>query len=157
MPSGIAGEVTRSNSAVVEAGLLDSTTPPTAYGTVVKLVAGKLQPVAAADVIATVAYGIIVRTFPSSGSVATQGLGQGAPISSGVVGSILRSGYVNVLMARGTAAKGAAVFVRKTADTGKLVGDFEDLTDSGKCEALPGAFYMGPADANGMVEISYNI
>ena len=153
MPIGIAGSVSR-GEATIEPVLIDSGTPPTAYGQVVKIVAGKLQPIASADA-AAVVYGLTVRPFPfSNQSGSAQGLGAGTFPASGIC-DVLRRGSMTVALARGTAVKGAACYVRITADTGKLVGDIEDTADSAKCVAF--GTFQGAADASGNVEISYNI
>lgn len=154
MPVGFPGKVTRSDSLTIETHIVDSAAPPTFYGKPVKMVAGLLQPIAGADVIATVQFGILVNPYPTQSS--TDAFGAATPPATGLV-DVLRRGYIAVLMANGTGVTGAAVYVRKTADTGKLVGDIEDASDSGKCEVLPGAYFMGPKDANNVVEIAYNI
>lgn len=154
MPVGVPGAVTRAEQGMtIQPELIDSTTPPTAYGQFVKLVAGKVQPVASGDA-ATVIMGLAVRAYPVQS--ATNALGVAAPPASGII-NVLRRGYMAVTLAQGTAAKGAPVYVRATADTGKAVGDIETAADSGKCVAVPGAFFEGAADANGITEISFNI
>jgi len=153
MPSGFPGRITRSDSLTVEPNIIDASTPPTAFGSFVKLVSGKLQPIASGDA-ASVVYGVLVSAFPTQSN--TTALGASTPPASGVI-DVLRRGYVSVALARGTAVKGAAVFVRVTADTGKAVGDIETAADSAKCVAVPGAFFAGAADANGNVEISFAI
>jgi hypothetical protein len=160
MPSGIAGEVTRSNSAVIEANLVDTGTPPLAFGIFTKLVAGKIQPCAAAgDVAAGVVYGVIVRPYPTQQSSTAPAFGGGVPSLTDPC-SILRSGYVNVKLARGTAVKGAGVALRTTAGT-HVVGEIEDLTNvsagDSDCTLVAGAVFMGSADASGNVEIAFNI
>ena len=69
----------------------------------------------------------------------------------------MRRGYMTVFLARGVAARDAAVYIRITADTGKLVGDLETAADAGNCVLIPGALFRGPADAQGNVEIEYNL
>ncbi len=150
-PAGVPGTVTRLNDSNIEAQIIDSTTPPTIYGNPVKIVSGKLQPVASGDA-ATVVYGFLVRSYPTNSSA--DPLGTSTPPTSGVI-SVMRRGYMTVKLAQGTGALDGAVYVRVTADTGKPVGQIEDAADSGKCVAIVGAAFMGPADANGNVEISY--
>lgn len=155
MPAGIAGEVTRSNSAVIEPNLVNASNPPLAFGVFVKMVSGLVNPLASGDT-AAVIYGLIVRPYPTSGSVASQGLGGGAPSTSDPA-SILRVGYCNVKLARGTAVRGAPVYVRITAGS-YAIGDIEDATNlgGGQVVVTKGTF-MGSADANGNVEIAYAI
>lgn len=153
IPAGFPGMVSRDDSLTIEPNLIDATTPPTTYGGVVKLVSGKLQPIASSDA-ATVIYGFLAKAFPTQST--TNALGAAVPPTSGLI-DVLRRGYMTVTLARGTAVKGAAAYVRITADTGKLVGDIETAADSSKCVAIPNAVFTGAADAGGIVEISYNI
>lgn len=147
------GQITRHDDAkTIETCVVDVALPPTAYGSFVKLVAGLLQPMASGDA-ATVVYGVLNIPFAQS---TTNTFGLSTPPVSGLVG-VVRAGYVAVKLARGTAVKGAAVFVRITVSGPKLVGEIEDLADSGTCVAVVGAKFEGPADANGNCEISFNI
>ncbi len=155
MPNGIAGDVSRQQGSTIESVQVDPNTPPTAYGQFCKLVSGKLQPIASGDA-ASVIYGILVRPFPFSNQSVSQGLGAGTPPTTGIV-DVLRRGYMTVVNKQGTPAKGGIVYVRITADTGKAVADIEAAgVDSGKCVAVPATF-QSAADANGNVEIAYNI
>ena len=154
MPAGIPGDITRASNAVVEPNLIDQTLPPGLFGRFVKMVAGKVLDLASADP-ASVVYGIIVRPYPTQTTQASQGLGGGVPALNDPC-SILRSGYVNVKLARGTAVRGAQVYVRTTAGS-YAIGDIEDTAASGQCVAVANCFYMGAADGSGNVEISYNL
>jgi hypothetical protein len=157
MPVGIPGEITRSNSAIVEPDLMNVAALPLAYGVPLKMVAGKVVPIVATDVIASVMYGWLVRPYPTQSSTAGNGFGAGIPIDAGIIANVLKAGYLNVKLARGTAIRGAAVFVRKTAASGKLVGDIEDTASSAECEAVPNCYFMGGADSSGITEIAYNL
>ncbi len=154
MPVGFAGRISREDSLTVETHLIDSNAPPTVYGLPVKIVSGLIQPIAAADVIANVYFGILVNAYPTQSS--STGLGAATPPTSGLC-DVLRRGYITVPMTDGTGVAGAAVYVRKTVDGAKAAGAIEDASDSGKCEVLPGAYFMGPKDANNVVEIAFNI
>lgn len=154
VPAGVVGSVSRAEPGqTIQTEIIDSTTPPTAYGQFVKLVSGKVQPIASGDA-STVVFGLAVRTFPTSSS--TNALGAAAPPTSGLI-DVLRRGYMAVALAQGTAVKGAPVYARVTAATGKAVGDIETAADSDKCVVVAGAFFEGAADANGITEISFNI
>lgn len=61
MPAGIPGDVSRKEGATIESSLVGSKTIP--YGAFVKLVSGKLEPLAASDT-AAVIYGLAVRPYP---------------------------------------------------------------------------------------------
>ena len=150
MASGIPGEVSRAG-AKLESNLLGAA--PVPYGSVVKLSAGLVVPLAASDA-ASVVYGFLARPFPTQGESEEFGAGS-APAKS--LQSVMRSGYMTVTLKAGTAARGGAVFARITAASEKAVGDIETAADSGKAVAIPGCLFMGPADEGGNVEISYNI
>ena len=61
MPAGIPGDVSRKEGATIESSLVGSKAIP--YGAFVKLVSGKLEPLAASDT-AAVIYGLAVRPYP---------------------------------------------------------------------------------------------
>lgn len=153
MGAGFAGAIARSDSLTVQPELIDSATPPTAYGIFVKLVSGKVQSIGAGDQ-ASAIYGVLTRPFPAQS--ATNALGAAAPPASGVC-DVLKRGYVSVVLAAGAATKGGQVYVRITAGSGRAAGAIEAGADGGNCIAVPGAVFMGAADANGVVEIAYNI
>lgn len=155
MPAGIVGDINRAEHATVETALQHATKYATSYGIPIKFVAGKVAHVESGDD-ASVVAGFIVRPYPTGPAVNNEAEGVATPPASGPV-DVLTRGYIIGKLARGTAVRRGAVFVRVTADTGKLVGDIEDAADSGKCVAIPGCYFMGAADANGIVEIAYNI
>lgn len=152
-PAGFPGAITRSDSCTVEQEIIDSAVPPTRFGGVVKMVAGKLRGIAAGDASAACA-GFLVRSFPTQS--ASNDLGVATPPTSGIADR-LRRGFVAVPLAQGVAAKEGQVYVRTTADGGKLVGDIETAADGGACVAVTGALFTGPADAGGIVEVAYKI
>ncbi|MDR1961447.1 MAG: hypothetical protein LBQ16_04115 [Gracilibacteraceae bacterium] len=152
MPAGIPGEVSRPAHVTLEAQHLGAAEIP--FGAVVKLSAGALAPIAAADT-ASVIYGFLARPFPTTGIDNAAGAGM-AP--AGTVQSVMRRGYMTVVLKGATAAaKNGAVYVRVTADGTKLVGDIEAAADAGKTVAVPACAFTGAADADGNVEISFNI
>lgn len=153
VPAGFAGTVSRSDSLTVEQQIIDSGTPPTAYGRFVKIVAGKVQPIASGDA-ATVVYGLAVRPYPAQST--TNALGASTPPTSGIM-NVLKRGYMSVPLDNGTAAKNGTVYVRVTVNGGLAVGNIETAADSGKCVAVTGAYFTGPADSNGIVEVAFNI
>lgn len=144
MPSGIAGDVTRHEVAKIEAQVLDSTTPPTVFGVPVKMVSGKIKPLASAQ---DVIYGWLVRPYPT-GAATSEALDAGTPVAGNPC-DILRSGYMTVKVTAGVAAKNVVVLFNAT--TGKV-----EAGASGGTSTV-NAFFMGEADANGNVEIVYNI
>lgn len=155
-PVGFPGVVSRENSKTIQQELIDSATPPTAYGSVVKLVSGKLQPVASGDA-GTVAFGWLVKAYPVQST--TNAYGAATPPTSGII-DVLRRGYMTITLKLGTAAKNGQVYVVTTAGGTVVVGDIVTAASpagGGTGVAVPGAFFEGPADANGVVEISHNI
>ncbi|MBC17094.1 MAG: hypothetical protein CL942_08585 [Desulfovibrio sp.] len=149
MPCGIPGEVTRTHGAILEPGIVGASDVP--HGDPVKLENDKLVPLANGDDAADI-YGFMARHAPTQGGITTLTPGV-APAGSNC--SVLRSGYMAAKLATGTAAKGDDVYVRVAPDTGKDVGDIEAGTATGNVAI--NAKFMGAADTDGSVEISYNI
>jgi hypothetical protein len=158
MPAGFAGDLQRAEVATIETQLIDSATPPTAFGVAVKLVAGKIQPINLAADTAALVYGINLRPYPIQGN-GTDPLGTSTPPTSGVV-DVLKRGYVDVALGgTAAAAKGGTVYVRvAAAAAGKPLGGFEAAADGTNTIALPAnTYFTGPADAYGITEIAFNI
>ncbi len=142
MPQGFAGDVTRKAEATVESGLMGA---DVAFGAPVKLDGtGKLSPLSAVD---DTVYGFMVRPYPT----------QDAQATAGSIQDCMRRGYMAVRLARGTAAKGAAVHVRVAAAEGKAVGDIEATAVKDETVEVPGCIFMGAADDGSIVEIAFNI
>jgi hypothetical protein len=157
MPAGIPGAVTRASLATIEPQQLDTTYYPTSYGVpvVIDATSHNVRYAKTGDA-ATAIYGMYVRTFPSGGS-ATDGLGTSTPPVAGLC-SILKRGYMMVKVNVGTAVKNGAVYVRITANGGNtIIGGIEATSDSTNTLALPNAYFMGAADANGFTEIGFNL
>lgn len=156
VPVGFPGVISRSDSLTVTQEIVDSGTPPTAYGKPVKLVSGKAQPVASGDA-GTVVYGWLVKPYPRQST--TQTLGAATPPTSGIV-DVLKRGYLSVYLKLGTAAKNGAVYIVTTAGGSVVVGDIVTSASpagGGTGVLVTGAFFQGPADADGNVEIAYNL
>jgi hypothetical protein len=151
--SGVAGDVTRPDHTTIEAGLLNAAKPALSFGIPVKAVAGKFEPIEAADA-ATVFFGVLSRNAPAIGGDLTQGFGTGTPNLTAVQG-VVREGYVNVKVAVGTPARGGQVWMRTTAASGKLVGDFETAQVVAELVALAGVTWaVDGKDAGNLTEIS---
>ena len=152
MPAGFAGNISRDDNLLVDPVIIDSGTPPTAYGSVVKLVSSKAQPVASGDA-GSVAYGWSARPYPVQST--TNSLGVAAPPASGII-NVMRRGFMTVNLVLGTAAKGGQVYVVTTAGGSVAVGDIVTSSSpagGGTGVVVTGATFMGAADANGIVEI----
>jgi len=126
MPSGIAGSITRPEYAIIEAQMLNQSTPPTAFGVAVKMVSGVLLPIGSGDVSNSI-YGVLVRPYPTSGN-GTDGLGVAVP-NKAFPADVLKRGYINVIVnnfASVPPTKDSPVYVRVgNGSTNKVVGNFE--------------------------------
>jgi hypothetical protein len=156
MPAGIPGGLSRgAGQATVEPQAGDAAKDFLGYGMFGKIVAEKFVPLEVGDV-AGVIYGLLLRPFPTGAS--QDGLGTSTPPTSGGILDVLRRGYATVALAGATAAaKNGQVYVRTTVGAGETLGTIEAAADGGDCVAVAGCFFTGPADANGIVEVAYNI
>ncbi len=154
-PVCVPGSITREREfATIEGLTVDSTTYPTAFGVPVKIVSGKVQPVASGDT-AAVIYGMLVRSFPDGASL--DALGTSTPPVKGVV-NVLKRGYIGVHVNAGTASLNSTVYVRvANAATGKPIGGIEAASDSTNTVTMVNAYFTGAADANGYGEIAFRI
>lgn len=158
MPGGIPGDINRAQAATVEPQVI---TPfgtqgaPPAYGVGVLIDAntGDVRIPAAGD---AAIYGLLARPFPTASS--QDGLGTSTPPVKGMC-DVLKRGYMTVLLSGATAAKKAgAVWCRiQNAGAGQFVGGLEAAADGGNTVAVAGAYFTGPADAAGNVEVAFNI
>lgn len=122
MPAGIPGDVTRKANSVLEPGIIGTSAVP--YGSAIKLSGSKHVGLEAGDGAADV-VGFLARPYPTRGANDT--VDASAP--AGAACDVLKTGYLSVELADGTASKGADVFVRVQTDTGKAVGDIEAAVD----------------------------
>jgi len=153
MPGGIAGQVTREEMAKKEPQMMSPTAPPLFYGIPVKMDGnGKITFITGAgDKI----RGFLTRPYPvQEESINYEGFSMGQP-SVKQPCDILRSGYMMVQCLAGTPVLDGQVYVRWGTDSGTQ-GTIEAVT-SGNQVAITGAYFLGGADADGNVEIVYNI
>jgi hypothetical protein len=164
MGAGFPGDVTRSHPASIEPCLNNPTTPLLRYGYFGLITNGDLRPIASGDQSDTedaVAYGVTVRPFPQQASVGDSAFG-GAAFGAGVPPAnaaidMLRSGYI-IVKVNGSPVKGDPVFVWAAADTGNhVLGQPEAAFTTVKTVKIAGATYNGSPDANGYVEIAFNV
>lgn len=158
MNAGIPGDISRAEQATVEAQALDPVKYPTAYGVpgAIDATSTKFRSIGAGDTTANV-YGFYVRPYPTGGT-ATDGLGTSTPPTAGIC-NVLKRGYITVKLNGATAAaKNGTVYVRTAVGTGSIIGGIEAAADSTNTFAIASnTYFMGPADANGNVEIAFNI
>ena len=134
MPRGFAGDITRGYfDHTVEGRFSDGTVK--SFGVPVKLSGDK---VAATTATADVVYGFAARGYGQADCEGVQAMGQ--------IG-VLRRGYMAVASA-GTPAAGAQVYL---SATGTITAGSDSTT------AIPGCTFMGAKDADGLVEIAFNI
>ena len=165
MGAGFAGDVNRTHPMTIVPELPNATNPPTLYGQAVLMdvTTQTIRRLIPADTAVTRVYGITVRSFPtqqSSGSnYGEAALGAAVPPTTGVT-DVLRSGYIMVQLFDNfnVAKKGGPVFVWVAANSGNHVtGGFEDRASAGNTAALLDCTFNGTPDANGVVELAYNI
>lgn len=167
MGAGVPGTVTRTHPASIFPGLNDTTNPLTLYGQAAMFnsVANTYRAVLASDQAASTAIaGISVRPYPTQGVPsasmgAPESFGSGGPSPTNEV-DILRSGSILVLVS-GTVnpTLGGAVFIWAAANSGAhKLGGFETGATGGSTFPLDNkTCWNGPADANGVAELLFNI
>lgn len=168
--AGFAGAVTRQENSSIEPVLIDAAAPPLLYGVpvVIDPTTQGIRPLVAGDSALTTFYGVLVRPFPTSQfSVSNFGntpLGtNGVPPASGPA-DVLTRGYINVKVPTGSTAavKNGAVFVWIAATSGlHIQGGFETAASGGNTIAITGGSgttrFNGGQDANGIIELAFNI
>ena len=157
MPAGIAGDVTRREHADIEPQVMDTDYPVLRYGEPVKMVSGEIRPITTGDDIDDI-YGFGCRAYPVQTS-SNEALGTGTPPTN-LHFDVLRRGYMTVKVQDGTPVKNASVFVRTGAASDPVaqpIGGLECDSDGGDCFEITNAKFMGEADSDGNVEISYNL
>ncbi len=157
VPVGIPGDISRQSQAQVEAAAFNSAVPFPGYGLPGKLVLNgsiaNFEPISA---VADVPYGFLVRPFPTQGANASDPLGTAVPSISGIA-SVMVKGYMTVKCNAGVPEQGGAVYVRYANGAANTpVGGIEAAAVANTTQAIPNARFMGPADANGNVEIYFD-
>ncbi|MDJ8454351.1 hypothetical protein LEF52_22255 [Salmonella enterica] len=156
MPSGIAGAISRPQNLTVEPHVLDSTKPFAAYGLGGKISGGKFVPVEAGDT-ADVIAGIFVRPYPTASQP-----DKIRQISSGFnfTGDNLKRGHVTVNIGGNASAVAlnAPVYMRVDNPTDSSpLGAFLAAADGDNTVQITNAYFNGPGDADGNIELAYNI
>jgi len=155
MPYGIPGDVTRREHSTIESQLFGATAF-SAYGLPAKFSSGKIVPMGAGDA-GTDLRGFLVRPYPITGANASDPLGTSVPPTAGAA-DLMKRGYMTVKCNVGTPALDGTVYMRITANGGNtIIGGIEATADGANTITLPTTKFAGPADANGNVEIAFNI
>ena len=144
MPGGIAGDISRMEWSKVEPHPMNGTTPVTVFGVPVQEVTGTIEPCSTG----AVPMGFLVRPYPTQYTT-SEALGTATPDKTKPA-NVMVSGYMTVLNTAGTPTAGGAVYYNNTT------GYVEAYT-GGSQTAVSGCHFMGVADADGNVEIGYNI
>jgi len=156
MPGGIPGDVTRREHAKIEPQIIDADYPPTKFGIPVKLVSGKIRPMAEDD--SSQPYGFLVRPYPGM-SQTSEGLAEATP-SLILPCDVLVSGYMTVENLAGTPAKNGQVYYRsQDGSPAENVGGIEAESSGSPTTnvAITNCVFMGTADSDGNVEIKFNV
>lgn len=155
MPAGIPGTISRSaeQSTVDTVQLTANSFTAYGLGGLIDATTGKFRVPTTGD---TAITGILVRPFPTISS--QDALGTSTPPTSGLADRLLR-GFISVKLGGAAAAKkDGAVYCRiSAAAAGKPIGGFEAAADGSDTIAVTGARFTGPADADGITEIAFNI
>ncbi|HFZ0487773.1 TPA: hypothetical protein ACIJOS_004589 [Citrobacter koseri] len=156
MSSGIAGAISRPQDLTVEPHVLDSTKPFAAYGLGGKIAEGKFVPVESGDT-ATVLAGIFVRPYPTASQPdKVRQIGSGFNFT----GDNLKRGYVTVNIGgdASAVALNALVYMRVDNPTDSSpLGAFLAAADGENTVQITNAYFNGPGDADGNIELAYNI
>jgi hypothetical protein len=165
MGAGFAGDVNRTHPASIEPALNDSTNPVALPGLacVTSASGNTVRSLLSGDTALTDIWGILIRSFPTQQVTSALAYGQVAygAVAPGTVQpvDVLRSGYVLVPV-NGAVVKGGAVFIWVAASaTVHVQGGFEAAATGGSTMALTvgRAYWNGPADANGIAELAFNV
>lgn len=153
---GIAGAISRPQDLTVEPQTLDSAKAFAAYGLAGKFSAGKFVPIEAADT-ASVVVGIYVRPYPTASQPdKVRQIGTGFNFA----GDCMKRGYVivNLGVDASSVALGGAVYMRVATPTASSpLGAFLAAADGENTVQITNAFFNGPGDANGNIELAFNI
>lgn len=169
MIAGFPGDVNRTHPASIEPALQNTTHPVLGFGLAVVAdgATNSVRQVQAGDTALTGVYGFSVRPFPiqqgtTSNPYGGIGFGSGAPPTNQPI-DVLRAGYIiTTYGGAGTPGKGDPVYVWIAAGSGAHVQGAVE-SQSGGSSTIPltaagsVATFNGPPDAQGNVEIEFNV
>lgn len=136
-PTGIPGDITRTDETNVEPAMLVAASAVFAqsFGIPMKYVTGGIQQFNGGAEAPADFAGILVREVPGISGNALAGFTDNIPNPDQLQGLAVR-GYINVKCWAGTPARGAAVFVQIVASGGVPVGGFRATDDGGNAIEL---------------------
>lgn len=156
MPAGTAGAISRRQDLTVEPHTLDSTNQFAAYGLGGKISGGKFVPIASGDA-ATALFGIFVRPYPTASQPdKVRQIGTGANFT----GDCMKRGYVTVNIGAdaSTVDLSGPVYMRvSTPSATSPLGAFLSAADGENTVEITNAYFNGPGDADGNIELAFNI
>lgn len=156
-PTGIPGDITRTDETNVEPALLVAATGVFAqkFGQPMKYVAGGIQQFNGGAEAPADFAGVLVREVPSISGNSLSGFTDNIPNPDQIQGLAVR-GYVSVFCARGTPSRGGAVFVQTVANGGVAVGEFcasDDGSNAIELTATQAEWATDGKDADGNAEL----
>jgi hypothetical protein len=139
-PNGVPGDITRPDQTSVEPVMLVAvSTVYATYGAPVKYTTGGVEQFNGGAETAADFAGVLIREAPSIGLGASDvQLSPNLPYPPVPQGMAVR-GYVSVVCARGTPARGGIVYIQIIANGGVAVGAFAASADGGNTVALSAA------------------
>lgn len=155
-PAGVPGDITRPDNTVVEPAMLIAVSSVYAqsYGIPVKYATGGIQQFnGGAETPASFA-GILVREVPTQGGSLASDASYAAVPNPDQPQGMATQGYVCVLVASGTPARGGAVYVQIVENGGVTVGSFRTTDDGANAILLSNVTWASDGkDADGNAEV----
>jgi hypothetical protein len=137
-PTGVPGDITRSDETNVEPAMLvaASTVFAQAFGIPMKYVAGGIQQFNGGAETKADFAGVLIREVPQQAGVGDTGQFSGTLPNPLQPQGLAVRGYVSVKCVTGTPARGGVVYIQIIAAGGFSVGDFRASADGGNTIAL---------------------
>jgi len=154
-PAGVPGDVTRVDESNVEPAKLvaASSVYAQSFGIPMKYVSGGIQQFNGGAEVPGDFAGVLVREVPSISGNALSGFSDNIPNPNALQGLLVR-GYISVICASGTPARGGAVYVQTVANGGVTVGSFRTTDDGSNAILLENVTWaVDGKDANNNTEI----
>lgn len=162
-PIGFIGRITRSTPLPrIVPMMQDGTSPVTNFGLAVLATStNTARSVAAGDSALTAIFGVAVGNFPFQGTnYSAEGLAPLTPAPSGVL-DVLKTGFITVYCNSAqapSASMTSPVYVWVAASSGTHVqGGFETASSTTNTILISNAYFVGPGDSTGAIELAFNL